>query len=66
MKMKTLNFIFYIVNNIVCDHLLPYLKLNPKKRCSVKKVFVKISQNSQENTCARVSFYYFREYFEKI
>ena len=24
--------------------------------CSVKKVFLKISQNSQENTCARVSF----------
>ena len=23
---------------------------------SVKKVFLKISQNSQENTCARVSF----------
>ena len=26
------------------------------KRCSVKKVFLEISQNSQENTCARVSF----------
>ena len=25
------------------------------QRCSVKKVFLKISQNSQENTCARVS-----------
>ena len=25
-------------------------------RCSVKKVFSKISQNSQENSCARVSF----------
>ena len=25
-------------------------------RCSVKKVFLKILQNSQENTCARVSF----------
>ena len=24
--------------------------------CSVKKVFLKILQNSQENTCARVSF----------
>ena len=24
--------------------------------CSVKKVFLKISQNSQENTCARVCF----------
>ena len=28
------------------------------QRCSVKKVFLEISQNSQENTCARVSFYW--------
>ena len=28
------------------------------RRCSVKKVFLEISQNSQENTCARVSFFY--------
>ena len=26
------------------------------QRCSVKKVSLEISQNSQENTCARVSF----------
>ena len=26
------------------------------QRCSVKKVFLGISQNSQENTCPRVSF----------
>ena len=26
------------------------------RRCSVKKVFLEISQNSQEKTCARVSF----------
>ena len=25
-------------------------------RCSVKKMFLEISQNSQVNTCARVSF----------
>ena len=25
------------------------------QRCSVKKVFLEISENSQENTCARVS-----------
>ena len=25
------------------------------QRCSVKKVFLEISQNSQENACARVS-----------
>ena len=26
-------------------------------RCTVEKVFLEILQNSQENTCARVSFY---------
>ena len=26
------------------------------RRCSVKKMFVKISQNSQENTCTRAFF----------
>ena len=26
------------------------------QRCSVKKVFLEISQNAQENTCAKVSF----------
>ena len=26
------------------------------QRCSVKKVFLEISQNSQENTCAKISF----------
>ena len=27
-----------------------------RRRCSVKKLFLEILQNSQENTCARVSF----------
>ena len=27
------------------------------RRCSVEKVFLEISQNSQENTCARVSLF---------
>ena len=26
------------------------------RRCSIKKVFLEMSQNSQKNTCARVSF----------
>ena len=26
------------------------------QRCSLKKLFLEISQNSQENTCARLSF----------
>ena len=32
------------------------LERSSHKKCSVKKVFFKISQNSQESTCARVSF----------
>ena len=32
-----------------------YLR-SSRRRCSVKKVFVKISQNLQENTCVWVSF----------
>ena len=42
------------------EHLwLLILKLQNKavtQRCSVKKVFLEISQNSKENTCARDSF----------
>ena len=36
-----------------------FRKLRPKevaRRCSLKKVLLEISQNSQENYCARVSF----------
>ena len=32
------------------------VKETVNRRCSVKTVFLKILQNSQENTCARVSF----------
>ena len=35
------------------------LQLNPKavaRVCSIKKLFLEISQNSQKNICARVSF----------
>ena len=34
----------------------PVLSEAVARRCSVKKVFLKIPQNSQENTCARVSY----------
>ena len=37
--------------------LLPLLMgRSSHQRCSIKKVFLEISQNSQENTYARVSF----------
>ena len=32
-------------------------KLQLHRRCSVKKVFLRASQNSQENTCAGVSLF---------
>ena len=37
---------FRLLNNMRSSH----------RRCSVEKVFLEISQDSQENTCARVSF----------
>ena len=40
---------FLIGGNIYCSEAVV-------QKYSVKKVFLKISQNSQENTCARVSF----------
>ena len=39
--------------------ILAYFRFDTEavvQRCFVKKVFLEISQNSQENTCARVSF----------
>ena len=50
-------FIVKVISFIVCFHFLTKLETEAVvQRCSVKKVFLKISQNSQENTCARVSF----------
>ena len=44
-----LNFTMYILIILTCSKSVG-------QRCSVKNVFLKISSNSQENTCARVSF----------
>ena len=52
---------FFIFDSVL--FLLKFLFLFNKmheeavaQTCSVKRVFLEISQNSQENTCARVSF----------
>ena len=55
-----------LVNMICVERNVFKLTINTSKwlqlieavsqRCSVKNVFLEISQNSQENTCARVSF----------
>ena len=57
--------LFY--NSVVCISDLHNLRRNTKgcyvfmleafvQRCSLKKVFLEISQNSRKNTCAKVSF----------
>ena len=57
---------FFMINlNIIITFMLQLFNNNREtmlhaeavvQSCSVKKVFLEISQNSQENTCARVSF----------
>ena len=39
-----------------CTLLSPYASEAVVRRCSVKKAFLEISQNSQKNTCARCLF----------
>ena len=45
---------FYPMGKILDKHLWNTEAV--AQRCSLKKVFLEISQNSQENTCARVPF----------
>ena len=40
---------------MLCDFVRTKLR-SSHQRCSMKKVFLEISQNARENTCARVSF----------
>ena len=40
----------------ITDHTNKHNTEAAARRCSVKKVFLQISQNSQRNTCARASF----------
>ena len=53
--------LIYNINNRFSNKLGFFSNLNVSEavaqRCSVKRVFLKISQNSQENTCARVSLF---------
>ena len=47
---------YYVAGRLQCLFLNFPLPEAVVRRCSVKKVFSEISQNSRENTCARVSF----------
>ena len=48
----------YIKCSGLTKHFRAFLHMQEAvvRRCSVKKVFLEISQNSQENTCAKISF----------
>ena len=46
-------FVSDMMNVLQADYLLK----GSRQTCSAKKVFLKISQNSQENTCGRVSIF---------
>ena len=55
---KMCSFMLYVIK-LFANHIELNLFDTPEavaRRCSVKKVFLEISQNSQENTCAIVSF----------
>ena len=47
----------YSHSNIKVSFIIALPSKSVVRRCSVKKIFLKTSQNSQENTCARVSFF---------
>ena len=38
------------------NRIIEAIKRSSHQKCSIKKVFLENLQNSQENTCARVSF----------
>ena len=40
----------------MCDIIFENIE-DVVQRCSVKKMFLEISQNSQENVCVRVSYF---------
>ena len=44
------------LNLLVLFNTAVFISRSSHGRCSVEKVFLEISQNSQENTCARASF----------
>ena len=53
---KTIFFFFIGVLILISCSRIPPRAEAVARRCSVKKVFLEILQNSQENICARVSF----------
>ena len=54
-KFKILMTLSQLFNMILGTHSITPKTEAAVQKCSVKKVFLEISQNSQENTCARVT-----------
>ena len=52
-NMKRLHFIWW---RQVCNSRYPFTEGSSHQGCSTKNVFIEVSQNSQGNTCDRVSF----------
>ena len=52
------NFRFYVTVPLTMKILKQCERRSSHRRCFVKKVFLEISQNSQENACARESLFY--------
>ena len=54
----------FLLRKLSCELIKEFLRnkvvviaKSSHRRCSIKKMFLKIAQNSQKNTCARVAFF---------
>ena len=56
MKVRAIIYKLWRAMSLDCNSLSLLVPEGVARSCSVKRVFLEISQNSQESTCARVSF----------
>ena len=55
-RLLLFDYFYNLFDSFILIRFFAQMKFRSTQRCSVKKVFLQISQNSQENTCARVYF----------
>ena len=58
-------FLMIMKNWVNCSNLQKKVVRSSHQRCSMKNMLLKISKNSQENNCARVSFLIKDNFIEK-
>ena len=58
-------FLMIMKNWVNCSNLQKKVVRSSHQRCSMKNMLLKISKNSQENNCARVSFLMKDNFIEK-